>query len=157
MALEARTRRVLILHGPNLSLLGVRERDVYGHVTLEAIDATLGELAASLGVTVESRQSNHEGQLLDWIHAARERFDGIVINPGAYAHTSIALRDGIAAVSLPCVEVHLSNIHAREPFRRRSLIAPVCIGTVAGFGPGSYALGLRALIDYLMAPNREQT
>lgn len=139
--------RILVLHGPNLNLLGQREPDVYGHATLPDIDRTLGELAAELSAAVECRQSNHEGTLIDWVH--EDGFDGVLINPGGYTHTSVALRDAIAAVPRPCVEVHLSNVHAREPFRRHSYVAPVCVGTVSGFGSRSYTLGLRALIDYL--------
>lgn len=149
--------RVLVLHGPNLNLLGSREPEVYGRTTLAEIDDELSALARDLGATVDCRQSNHEGQLVDWIHEAADRpgqdgFDGVLINPGAYTHTSIALRDAIAGVGVPTVEVHLSNIHAREPFRRHSHLSPVCVGVVGGFGPGSYSLGLRALIDYLRAP-----
>lgn len=146
--------RVLVLHGPNLNLLGTREPEVYGHTTLAEIDAGLEALAQELGATVDCRQSNHEGQLVDWIHeaAAQGGFEGVLINPGAYTHTSIALRDAIAGVGVPTVEIHLSNIHAREPFRRHSHLSPVCVGVVGGFGPGSYSLGLRALIDYLRSP-----
>jgi 3-dehydroquinate dehydratase-2 len=142
--------RILILHGPNLNLLGTREPEVYGHATLTDIDRELTALAGELGVTVVSFQSNHEGALIDRIHAAaREKFAGLLINPGAYTHTSIALRDAIAAVAIPTVEVHLSNIHAREPFRRRSHIAPVATAQVAGFGAASYALALRGLVARL--------
>jgi 3-dehydroquinate dehydratase II len=141
--------RVLVLHGPNLNLLGTREPDAYGTETLADIERSLTALAAELGAEIESRQSNHEGSLVDAIQEARGVFDGIVINPGAYTHTSLAIRDAISAVGLPCVEVHLSNIFAREAFRRRSRIAPVCVGSVTGFRGTSYALGLRALIDYL--------
>ena len=121
-------------------------------MSLEEIDHSLRLLASELDADLECRQSNHEGDLVDWIQEARDSFNGILLNPAAYTHTSVALRDAIAAVALPCVEVHLSNVHAREEFRRTSLTAPVCIGTVAGFGPTSYVLGLRALIDYLKAP-----
>jgi len=143
--------KVLVLHGPSLNLLGTREPEVYGSTTLAEVDGSLGELAAELGAAVTCRQSNHEGQLIDWIHEARGAFDGIVLNPGGYTHTSVALGDGIAAVAVPCVEVHLSHIHGREPFRRVSMTLPACVGSVTGFGPRSYALGLRALIDYLRA------
>lgn len=149
--MSAGAPRILVLHGPNLNLLGAREPDVYGHATLAEIDADLGALAAALGAQVECRQSNHEGVLVDWLHEARGRFDGVLLNPAAYTHTSVALRDAIAAVALPCVEVHLSNIAAREGFRRESLVAPVCVGSVAGFGARSYLLGFRALFDYLTA------
>lgn len=149
-----RAVRVLVLHGPNLNLLGSREPQVYGRTSIDAIDRMLEELAADSGGSVECRQSNHEGQLIDWLHEAPGRFDGILMNPGGYGHTSVALRDAIAAVGLPCVEVHLSNIHAREPFRHTTMTAAVCIGIVSGFGPRSYALGLRGLMDYLRAPGR---
>jgi 3-dehydroquinate dehydratase II len=141
---------IIVLHGPNLNLLGTREPDVYGHATLADIDRQLHELAGELGVTVEAFQSNHEGTLIDRIHAAaRAGAAGLLINPGAYTHTSIALRDAIAAVAIPTVEVHLSNVHARESFRRRSHIAPVAIAQVAGFGAASYALALRGLVARL--------
>ncbi len=144
--------RVLVLHGPNLNLLGQRETSIYGHADLETLEAELQALGFDLGALIDSRQSNHEGQLIDWLHEARTDFDGVLINAGAYTHTSIAIRDAIAAIDVPCVEVHLSNVHAREPFRHRSMIAAVCLGVVAGFGSLSYELGLRGLIDYLRAP-----
>ncbi|MDH3625807.1 MAG: type II 3-dehydroquinate dehydratase [Myxococcales bacterium] len=143
------TKRVLVLNGPNLNLLGTREPDVYGSTTLQDIEQTLRTLAKQLGATVDCRQSNQEGQLIDWLHDARDSFDGVIINPGGLTHTSVSLRDGIAACGLPTVEVHISNTAAREPFRHESLTAAVCIGSVIGFGKTSYALGLRALIDYL--------
>ena len=144
--------RILVLHGPNLNLLGVREPEVYGTIDLPTVDATLQALAFELGALVDCRQSNHEGQLVDWIQEAREEFDGILLNAAAYTHTSVALRDAITASESACVEVHLSNTHAREPFRRTSHIAPVCVAAVQGFGADSYTLGLRGLIDYLRAP-----
>lgn len=138
--------RILILNGPNLNLLGQREPEVYGRTTLADIEARARELAARLGAEVDFRQSNSEGQLVDWIHEARGKCDGIVLNAGAYTHTSVALRDAIAAVGVPTVEVHLSNVHAREEFRHKSLIAPVCRGVICGFGVTSYLLGIEAAI-----------
>lgn len=142
-------KRVLIISGPNLDLLGRREPDVYGHATLEDIEAMLTGVAEELGVQVAFFQSNHEGALIDRIHDAVDDVDGILINPGALTHYSYALRDAIAGVAIPTVEVHLSNIHAREDFRSTSVTAAVCAGVVAGFGPASYAVGLRALAGIL--------
>jgi 3-dehydroquinate dehydratase-2 len=144
-------KRVLVLNGPNLNLLGTREPDIYGSATLSDVERELKALAKNLGAKIEFRQSNQEGQLIDWIHQARESFDGLVINPGGLTHTSVSLRDAIAATGLPTVEVHVSNTQAREPFRHQSFTAAVCIGSVIGFGKNSYALGLRALMGYLSA------
>ncbi len=145
------SRRVLVLHGPNLNLLGTREPEIYGSTTLAEIDARLVGLADELGATVASRQTNHEGLLLDWIHEARGAFDGILLNPGAFTHTSLALADAVAGVSIPTIEVHLSNVHARERIRRRSYVGAKCVGTISGFGANSYTLGLRALLEHLGA------
>ena len=140
--------RILVLHGPNLNLLGSREPDIYGRATLADIDARLRVLAEELGVEVEARQSNHEGELVTWVQeAGPSGFRAVVVNAGAYTHTSVALRDALAASGLPVVEVHLSNIHRREEFRRTSLIADVAAGQVAGFGPQSYLLALRAAAE----------
>jgi 3-dehydroquinate dehydratase-2 len=138
---------ILILHGPNLNLLGYREPAIYGSLTLAEIDQKLVMLGRELALDIRSLQSNHEGVLIDALHEAREWANGIVINPGGYTHTSVALRDAIAAIDLPVIEVHLSNIFAREEFRQHSLIAPVCLGTIAGFGWYSYALALQALAN----------
>lgn len=140
----------LFLNGPNLQLLGQREPDIYGSATLAHIEAAVREKATTLGVEVEWRQSNSEGELVSWIGEAPEKgIDGIAINPAAYTHTSVALRDAIAATGLPTIEVHLSNVCAREEFRHRSLTAPVCTGQLSGFGPFGYELALSALIQHV--------
>lgn len=141
--------KVLVLNGPNLNLLGTREPDVYGSVNLEQINGRLMTLGRELNVELEFFQSNHEGALIDKIHASVTDTGGILINPGAFTHYSIAIRDAISSVKLPCVEVHLSNVHAREEFRKTSVIAPVCAGQISGFGEMSYYLGLRALADII--------
>ncbi len=142
--------RLLVLNGPNLNLLGQREPDVYGRTTLSELTALLNEDAAGLGLVLEHFQSNHEGALVDRVHqAAAEGVAGVVLNPAAYTHTSIALRDAFAATSLPFVEVHLSNVHRREPFRHKSLLADLAVGQVLGFGVESYRLGLRGLVSTL--------
>lgn len=149
MAPEPEALTIGVLHGPNLNLLGRREPEVYGRTTLGEIDARLIEVAAELGVAVEAFQSNAEGELIDWIHAQADRVAGFVVNAGAYTHTSVALRDALVGVGRPFVEVHLSNVYAREPFRRRSLLAPVAVGVVTGFGAESYVLGLIGLVRRL--------
>ncbi|WP_072620602.1 type II 3-dehydroquinate dehydratase [Spirulina major] len=145
--------KLLVLHGPNLNLLGRREPGVYGTVTLDEINAALATDAAELGATVDCLQSNHEGVLVDRIHDAWGDIDGVIINAGAYTHTSVAIRDAIAGVQIPTVEVHLSNIYQREPFRHHSYLAPVVLGQISGFGAMSYRLGLRAIVAHLQALN----
>lgn len=137
--------RVLVLHGPNLDMLGDREPEIYGRATLESIDRRLKELGTELGCRIETLQSNHEGVLIDALHGARDRCDGVILNPGGLTHTSVALRDAVAAAGVPVVEVHVSNPHAREPFRKVSLTAAVAAGVIQGFGGESYALALRGL------------
>ena len=139
--------KVLFLNGPNLNLLGQREPDVYGRTTLADIETTVRDKARKLKVNIDFRQSNLEGDLVAWIQQARGQFDVIVLNAAAYTHTSIALRDAIAASGVPTIEIHLSNVHAREEFRHKSLIAPVCHGQITGFGPNSYLLALEAAIN----------
>ncbi len=141
--------KILVLHGPNLNLLGEREPELYGEETLAAIDAHLRDHAVGLGVSVDTYQSNHEGALIDRIQAARNTHQGIVINPGGLTHTSVALRDALAATQLPVVEVHLSNVYAREEFRERSLIAGIALGQICGLGPMGYELAVSALVARL--------
>jgi 3-dehydroquinate dehydratase II len=141
--------RIAVVHGPNLNLLGRREPEVYGRDTLEEIDAKLVELGSSLGAEVSTFQSNGEGSLVDHVQEMGPRVDGFLVNAGAYTHTSIALRDAFAGVARPYVEVHLSNLHAREPFRHHSYLSDRAAGVVVGFGPNSYLLGLRGLVDIL--------
>jgi len=142
-------KRVLVLHGPNLNLLGEREPDVYGRITLSKIDAMLKKEATALGVSLRIRQKNGEGELLDILHASRKWADGVLINPGAYTHYSYALRDGLAGVDLPAVEVHLSDIRKREAWRKKSVTAEVCKAVVMGKGPKSYTEGLKKLLKFL--------
>jgi len=141
--------KVLVLNGPNLNLLGTREPDIYGQVTLDKINEQLNQLADQLGLDLEFYHSNSEGEIITRIQQSVPNVKGILINPGAFTHYSLAIRDAISAVGAPCVEVHLSNIYAREEFRQHSVIAPVCLGQVSGFGPLSYLLGLRALAEKL--------
>lgn len=140
--------RILVLHGPNLNMLGRREPEIYGTLTLEQINSALAELGAELGCTLAFFQSNSEGALVDAIQQAPAEFDAILINPAAYTHTSVALRDALAAIGLPFAEVHLSNIHRREEFRHHSFLAPLALGQITGFGLDSYLLGLRALFNH---------
>ena len=141
--------KILVLHGPNLNLLGSRENDVYGSVTLDAINRELEDLAKAEGVKLAVHQSNAEGELVDWIQKAAGAFDALLINPGAFTHTSIALRDAIAGVGIPAIEVHLSNIYRREAFRQHSYIAGVSVGQISGFGADSYVLALRAAVAHV--------
>jgi len=152
-----KTLSILVLHGPNLNLLGKREPEIYGALTLSEINAALQAEAQTLQTHLKILQSNHEGGLVDAIHDALERHQGILINPGAYTHTSVALRDAIAGVGLPVVEVHLSNIYRREAFRHFSYIAPVALGQISGFGMQSYLLGLRALVEHLRCSENSET
>lgn len=146
--------RILVLHGPNLNLLGTREQSIYGSQSLDSIDAAMTKLAEDLAVEVDIRQSNNEGELVTWIQESGSGYQGIIINPAAYTHTSIAIRDAIAAVGLPTVEVHLSNIHQREPFRHHSHVAGVALGQISGLGPTGYLLALRGLHDHLLAQKK---
>ncbi len=143
--------RILVLHGPNLNMLGVREKDLYGPQTLKDINGMLDSWAKEAGVHLEARQSNREGDLVTWIQEARGQFDAIVINPAAYTHTSIALRDAVLSTEVPTVEVHLSNIHQREEFRHQSFLAGVALGQISGFGPTSYLLGVQAALDHIQS------
>jgi 3-dehydroquinate dehydratase II len=142
-------KRILVIHGPNLQLLGSREPQVYGKTSLSQINTQLKKLAGQNKVSLTIVQSNHEGEICDLVGKSKAKFSGILINPAAYTHTSVAVRDAIAGCGLPCVEVHLSNIYRREEFRQKSLISPVAQGTVMGFGPKSYFLGLLALLDLI--------
>ena len=142
-------KKILVLNGPNLNLLGKREPEIYGTLTLAQIEQRIRALAKELGIEIEVRQSNSEGELVTWIQEASNKFGAIVINPAAYTHTSLAMRDAVSAVGIPTVEIHISNIHKREPFRHHSFIAEVAVGQIAGFGVDSYLLGLRAAADLI--------
>ena len=140
---------ILVLNGPNMNLLGTRQPEIYGTTTLQDIEELCHKTGRELGTEISFRQTNHEGALVDWIHEAKGSYDGIVLNAAAYTHTSVALRDAISSVGVPVVELHVSNIHAREPFRHHSFIAPVTIGQIAGFGAEGYALAIRALLTHI--------
>jgi 3-dehydroquinate dehydratase-2 len=141
--------KILVLHGPNLNLLGTREPSIYGKLTLDEINSAMSAYAAELGMEITVFQSNSEGALIDRIHSAISSYDGILINPAAYTHTSVAIRDALSAAALPTVEVHLSNIHSREEFRSRSFVAPIAVGQISGFGLDSYLLGLKAIFTHI--------
>jgi 3-dehydroquinate dehydratase II len=141
--------KVLIIHGPNLNLLGIRETDIYGKLTLSDINGKMEEIASKKGVTLEIVQSNHEGEIVDTIQKSRKKIDALIINPAAYTHTSIAIRDAILTLDVPVIEIHLSNIYGREEFRSKSLISDIATGQISGFGPNSYIMGLNAAIEMI--------
>lgn len=145
--------KILVINGVNMNMLGVREREKYGSMTLKDLEKDLYAFSFELGVDIETFQSNHEGEIVEKIHSAKGNFDGILINAGAYTHTSIAIRDALSAVALPVVEVHMTNIYTREEFRHHSYIAPVSLGQISGFGINSYKLGLKAIVDFLSEDN----
>lgn len=141
--------KILVINGVNMNMLGIREPEKYGSLTLKELEKELFAYSFELGIDIETYQSNHEGEIVEKIHSSRENFDGIVINAGAYTHTSIAIRDAISSVEIPTVEVHMTNIYKREEFRQHSYLAPVCIGQISGFGADSYKLGIKALVNYI--------
>jgi len=141
--------KIFVINGVNMNMLGIREPEKYGSMTLKDLEKSLYAFSFELGIDIETFQSNHEGEIVEKIHSAYNNADGIVINPGAYTHTSVAIRDAISGVNIPTVEIHMTNIHAREDFRHKSLIAPVCIAQISGFGLESYKLALRGLADFL--------
>lgn len=150
---NSKKEKILVIHGPNLNMLGQREKNIYGNITLEKINSELQKLSKELNVELEIKQSNIEGEIVNFIHAAFKSFSGILINPAAYTHTSVAIRDALLAGNLPVIEVHVSNIFKREEFRHISLTIPAAIGQITGFGIDSYLLGLRALINYIRVKN----
>ncbi len=141
--------KILLINGVNMNMLGIREPDKYGSMTLKDLEKELYAYSFKLGIDLETYQSNHEGEIVEKIHSAYNNADGIVINPGAYTHTSVAIRDALSAVNIPTVEIHMTNIHSREDFRHKSLIAPVCMAQISGFGVDSYKLGLKGLVNFL--------
>ena len=141
--------KILIINGVNMNMLGVREPQKYGNLTLKELEKELFAYSFELGIDIETYQSNHEGEIVEKIHSAKDKFDGIVINAGAYTHTSVAIRDAISAVEIPTAEVHMTNIYKREEFRHHSYLAPVCVGQISGFGLDSYKLGLKAIVNYI--------
>ncbi len=145
--------KILVINGVNLDMLGFREPEKYGSMTLKDLEKELYVYSFELGVTLETFQSNHEGEIVEKIHSAKDNFDGIVINAGAYTHTSIAIRDALSAIDVPAVEVHITNIYKREEFRHHSYLAPVCVGQISGFGINSYKLGLKGIVDYISTTN----
>ena len=140
-------KKILIIHGPNLNLLGEREPEIYGNDTMDSVNAEIAKEAQGLGLSCDFFQSNHEGEIIDKIHSVRKTHSGIIVNPGAYTHYSYAIRDAIAAITIPCIEVHLSNVYSRDEFRSKSVIAPVCKGQIAGFGKQSYILALKGIAE----------
>lgn len=146
--------KILVINGVNMNMLGLRETEKYGNMTLKDLEKDLYAFSFEIGIDIETFQSNFEGEIVEKIHNAKDNFDGIVINAGAYTHTSIAIRDAISAINVPAVEVHMTNIYKREEFRHHSYLAPVCIGQISGFGINSYKLGLKAVVDYLSDNNK---
>ena len=146
--------KILVINGVNMNMLGLSEPEKYGTMTLKDLEKELYAFSFELGIDIETFQSNFEGEIVEKIHSAKDNFDGIIINAGAYTHTSIAIRDAIASVDVPTVEIHMTNIYKREEFRHNSYIAPVCVGQISGFGINSYKLGLKAIVDYLVADNK---
>lgn len=145
--------KIFVINGVNMNMLGIREPEKYGSMTLKDLEKSLYAFSFELGVDIDMYQSNHEGEIVEKIHSALNNADGIVVNPGAYTHTSVAIRDALSAVNIPTVEIHMTNIHSREDFRHKSLIAPVCIAQISGFGFDSYKLGLKGLVDFLKSDN----